>query len=96
MRSLPFINSQLAVFYKSLCVCYNNKSESEPREMEPRSGEESCMMEEPRLHEPMEPLQDETPQGYTPRPKWQLALAWGLVVVMVLGIVSSYYWIMRS
>jgi len=53
------------------------------------------MMEEPRLNEPVESLEEEK-QPFTPRPKWQLVLAWILVIIMALGIVSSYYWIMRS
>lgn len=31
--------------------------------------------------------------GYVPRPKWQLAIAWILVVLMVIGVAGYYYWI---
>lgn len=32
-------------------------------------------------------------ESYKPRPKWQVALAWVLLALMVLGTVSYYYWI---
>ena len=33
---------------------------------------------------------------YQPRPKWQLALAWGLVALMILTVLGSYYWMIRG
>lgn len=44
---------------------------------------------DPSQQEPQE--QPEHP--YTPRPKWQIILAWVLFGIMVVGILLYYYWI---
>lgn len=35
---------------------------------------------------------EETP-SYVPRPKWQLVLAWVLLILMLVGVAGYYYWI---
>lgn len=37
--------------------------------------------------------QEQLEHHYTPRPKWQIALAWALLGIMVVGILLYYYWI---
>ncbi len=56
------------------------------------------MIEDPRLPDPMpqESSAEESEISYTPRPKWQLLLAWILVAVLLLGILGSYYWMMSG
>ncbi|MBE6944534.1 MAG: hypothetical protein E7459_00410 [Ruminococcaceae bacterium] len=39
----------------------------------------------------MPPEQPE--KRYVPRPKWQLVLAWILLILMVIGVAGYYYWI---
>ena len=31
-------------------------------------------------------------QTYTPRPKWQVVMAWVLLVIVVLGVANLCYW----
>ena len=33
-------------------------------------------------------------EGYTPRPKWQLVLAWILAVIVVFAFLGTCYWMM--
>ncbi len=56
------------------------------------------MIEDPRLPDPMpqDSSAEESEISYTPRPKWQLLLAWILVAVLLLGILGSYYWMMSG
>lgn len=35
-------------------------------------------------------------QTYTPRPKWQLVMAWVLIGIVVLGIINIVYWQMHG
>ncbi|MCI6729862.1 MAG: hypothetical protein SOY32_04710 [Candidatus Faecousia sp.] len=39
-----------------------------------------------------EPVIEEKPH-YVPRPRWQLVLAWILLILMVIGVAGYYYWI---
>ncbi len=39
---------------------------------------------------PQEEVVEEKPK-YVPRPKWQLALAWVLLAIMVVGVCLYYY-----
>lgn len=39
-------------------------------------------------------LLSEEKEHYVPRPWWQIALAWVLLILTVLGVISYYYWIM--
>ncbi|HIR65257.1 MAG TPA: hypothetical protein IAB92_08660 [Candidatus Faecousia faecigallinarum] len=32
-------------------------------------------------------------QRYVPRPRWQIVLAWILLILMVVGVAGYYYWI---
>ena len=32
------------------------------------------------------------PEKYTPRPKWQIALAWVLFAIVVISIINICYW----
>lgn len=32
-------------------------------------------------------------QHYVPRPRWQIVLAWILLILMVVGVAGYYYWI---
>lgn len=36
------------------------------------------------------PVQE--PEKYTPRPKWQIALAWVLFAIVVISIINICYW----
>ena len=46
--------------------------------------------EQEKLQAPeLPPLQE--PEHYTPRPKWQIALAWALLAIVVLGVVLYYF-----
>lgn len=36
---------------------------------------------------------DERKDGYKPRPKWQIAIAWVLLVLVIIGVAGWYYWI---
>lgn len=49
-------------------------------------------MEEERMDG--EALPPEPQETYKPRPKWQIALAWFLLILMIIGTASYYYWIM--
>lgn len=43
----------------------------------------------------VEPLQDhveEEKPRYTPRPRWQLVMAWVLIGIMVLSVLNLCYW----
>lgn len=44
---------------------------------------------------PQEEVSEQTPAEekpkYVPRPKWQLALAWVLLAIMVVGVCLYYY-----
>lgn len=31
-------------------------------------------------------------QKYTPRPRWQVAMAWVLVAIVILGVINVCYW----
>jgi len=49
--------------------------------------------EHDQLREHIEPEK----QKYTPRPKWQLILAWVLIAIMVIAVLNICYWqIFRS
>ncbi len=39
---------------------------------------------------------EEEQQSYTPRPTGQRVIAWILALVLILGVVLYYYWIIRS
>ena len=40
--------------------------------------------------------QQEEPEPYVPRPRWQLVMAWVLIAIVVLGIVNLCYWQMHG
>lgn len=35
-------------------------------------------------------------EPYTPRPKWQIVMAWVLIAIVVLGIINLCYWQIRG
>lgn len=47
------------------------------------------------MDENKEPIVSEPEETapYAPRPKWQVALAWVLLVLMIIGVAGYYYWI---
>ena len=51
-------------------------------------------MEEERIDNPeIETIEEETQTpAYTPRPKWQIALAWVLFAIVVISIINICYW----
>lgn len=65
-------------------------------ENEPNQTEELLTPEEeaPEEELPEETVPDEPREVYKPRPWWQIALAWVMLVLVVLGVISYYYWIM--
>lgn len=44
--------------------------------------------ERDQLHEHLEPEKEK----YSPRPKWQLILAWVMIAIVVLGVINACYW----
>lgn len=55
--------------------------------------EKNTPMPEEELSAPNETPQDPPAQRYVPRPKWQIIMAWVLVAVMVVAVISYYFWI---
>lgn len=55
---------------------------------------EPIQPEESAISQPDAPIPEEagTPQ-YIPRPRWQIALAWVLLVVTLFAVGFYYYWI---
>lgn len=47
---------------------------------------------EPETESAPEEAREEKPQ-YVPRPRWQILIAWILVILMVIGVAGYYYWI---
>ena len=45
---------------------------------------------------PDAPPEEKPKQTYTPRPKWQVVLAWVLLVIVVLGVLNLCYWQLTS
>ena len=35
---------------------------------------------------------DEKNRPYTPRPKWQVIMAWVLLIIVILGVINICYW----
>ncbi len=38
---------------------------------------------------------EEQREHYVPRPKWQIVFAWVLVAIMLVAVISYYYWIVH-
>lgn len=66
-------------------MCYNGRNNW--MEVHPMD-EKKEPIEQPRE----EPVIEEKPH-YVPRPRWQLVLAWILLILMVIGVAGYYYWI---
>ena len=60
-------------------------------------GEEYCMKEIHTSEELEYRARGEEPEEkavYTPRPKWQLAVAWTMAVIVLLAFLGTCYWLM--
>lgn len=55
--------------------------------------EELNQTPETEAETPEQMPQEQPKERYVPRPKWQLVLAWILLVLMVIGVAGYYYWI---
>ena len=74
-------------FYENLF--YKNRRKNGMIFYEVKAMGEKLLPEDMELHNNLEDK-----EKYTPRPRWQLAFAWCLVCLMVMGVFGSYYWIM--
>ena len=50
-------------------------------------------MDEQKNLQNTEPELDSEEKPYVPRPKWQLAMAWFFLILIILGTILYYYWI---
>ena len=57
------------------------------------SQQEEMLASEEKMNEEETVIAEEPRERYVPRPKWQLAFAWILVAVMIVAIISYYFWI---
>ena len=42
--------------------------------------------------EKLQALMEEKNKPYTPRPKWQVIMAWVLLIIVILGVINICYW----
>ena len=52
-------------------------------QMEPKTNPEA----------PEAPVYEPEQEKYVPRPKWQIAMAWSGLVIVVVGVILYYYYI---
>ncbi len=62
---------------------------------EKKLSQQEQISSEEEMNEEETVVAEEPKERYVPRPKWQIAFAWILVAVMIVAIISYYYWIVH-